>query len=123
MTDDMERYYYLKDGNWEQISDESTTNNFYTLEQCANELNRLNEENEQLKQEMGDLGTVHAEEINKIEDDFDEELLKLEKENGQLKKQMQRLYNYFVDWHGDIMGANQFSEMWDDVKEDEDWDD
>ena len=38
-----------KDGTWEQISDESTTNNFYTLEQCANELNRLNEENEQLK--------------------------------------------------------------------------
>lgn len=51
MTDDMERYYYWKDGNWEQISDESTTNNFYTLEQCANELNKLNKQNEQLKQQ------------------------------------------------------------------------
>ena len=51
MTDDMERYYYWKDGTWEQISDESTTNNFYTLEQCANELNRLNKENEQLRKE------------------------------------------------------------------------
>lgn len=45
----------------------------------------------------------------------------LKQENEQLKKQMQRLYNYFVDWHEDIMGANQFSEMWDNVKEDEDW--
>ena len=52
MTDDMERYYYWKDGNWEQISDESTTNNFYTLEQCANELNRLNKENEQLQKSL-----------------------------------------------------------------------
>jgi hypothetical protein len=48
-------------------------------------------------------------------------LNELSEENEQLKKQMNRLYNYFVDWHGDIMGANQFSEMWDDVKEDEDW--
>ena len=51
MTNDIERYYYWKDGNWEQISDECTTNNFYTLEQCANELNRLNEKNEQLKKQ------------------------------------------------------------------------
>lgn len=54
MTDDIERYYYWKDGNWEQISDESTTNNFYTLEQCANELNRLNEENENTKSVLDD---------------------------------------------------------------------
>lgn len=70
MTDDMERYYYWKDGTWEQISDESTTNNFYTLEQCANELNRLNEENEQLKK--------HIESLNKIlieEHSIDEKLL------------------------------------------------
>lgn len=52
MTDDMERYYYWKDGNWEQISDECTTNNFYTLEQCANELNRLNKEIEQLQKSL-----------------------------------------------------------------------
>lgn len=52
---------------------------------------------------------------------FCDKLNALNEENEQLKKQMQRLYNYFVDWHGDIMGANQFSEMWDYVKEDEDW--
>jgi regulator of replication initiation timing len=45
-------------------------------------------ENEQLLKEMGDLGTAHAEEINKIEDEFDEEILKLEKENDQLKKRI-----------------------------------
>ncbi len=49
-------------------------------------LNKLNDENEQLKQEMGDLGTIHAEEINKIENEFDDEILKLEKENEQLKE-------------------------------------
>lgn len=54
MTDDIERYYYWKDGNWEQISDECTTNNFYTLEQCANELNRLSEENENTKSILDD---------------------------------------------------------------------
>ena len=52
MSEGMERYYYWKDGTWEQISDESTTNNFYTLEQCANELNRLNKENEQLQKSL-----------------------------------------------------------------------
>ena len=46
---------------------------------------------------------------------------KLQKENGQLKQQMQRLYNYFEDYHKDEMGANQFSEMWDIVREDEKW--
>ena len=54
-------------------------------------LNQLNDENEQLKQEMGDLGTAHAEEINKIENEFDEEILKLEKENEQLKKEVEDL--------------------------------
>lgn len=38
-----------------------------------------------------------------------------------LKKQMMRLYNYFMDWHSDEMGGNQFSEMWDMVKESEYW--
>ena len=43
-------------------------------------------------------------------------------ENKELKKQMNRLYNYFWDWHSDEMGGNQFSEMWDGVKESEKWD-
>jgi len=57
-------------------------------------LNELAEENNDLKQEMGDLGTAHAEEINKIEDEFDEEILKLENENEQLKKTNQELYDF-----------------------------
>lgn len=67
MTDDMERYYYWKDGNWKQISDECTTNNFYTLEQCANELNKLNDENEQLKDLIIHLGyTIKYDEYRHI---------------------------------------------------------
>ena len=57
-------------------------------------LNQLNEENEQLKQEMRDLGTAHAEEINKIEDEFNEEILKLEKENGQLRQYKDAIFNW-----------------------------
>ena len=49
-------------------------------------LNELHEENVELKKEIGDLGTAHAEEINKIEDEFYEEILKLERENEELKK-------------------------------------
>lgn len=81
MTDDMERYYYLKDGNWEQISDESTTNNFYTLEQCANELNRLNKENEQLKTIISQLRTDNTKQKKKLNTAM--------KENEQLKKRLE----------------------------------
>ena len=54
-------------------------------------LNKLHEENQELKQEMGNLGSTHAEEINKIEDKFDKEILKLEKENEQLKSENKKL--------------------------------
>lgn len=43
-------------------------------------------------------------------------------ENEQLKQQMQRLYNYFADWFDDRVPPNDFSEMWDFVKDDEKWD-
>ena len=59
---------------------------------------QLEEENEQLKNEMGDLGTAHAEEINKIEDEFFEEILKLEKENEELKEEIAK----FKEWEKHI---------------------
>ena len=49
-------------------------------------------------------------------------ITRLEKENEQLKQQMQRLYNYFADWFEDRVPPSDFSEMWDFVKEDEKWD-
>ena len=52
---------------------------------------------------------------------FCDKLNAINEENEELKKQMQRLYNYFEDWHEDEMGGNQFSEMWDIVKEDKKW--
>ena len=36
-------------------------------------------------------------------------------------KQLERLYNYFQDYLEDEMSGNAFSEMWDNVKEDERW--
>lgn len=52
-----------------------------------------------------------------------EEIVDLLNENEQLKTQLQRLYNYFEDWYGDMTSANDFSEIWDNVKEDERWGD
>jgi len=51
-----------------------------------------------------------------------QEHLDLLNENEQLKKEINRLYNYFEDWYNDMTSANDFSEIWDNVKEDERWD-
>ena len=81
---------FFKDGNeivtW--IRDKENWKKLKTDDEIVELLNELHEENQELKQEMGNLGTAHAEEINKIEDKFDEEILKLEKENEQLKEQL-----------------------------------
>ena len=53
---------------------------------------------------------------------FKELLNELSTENRQLKQQMQRLYNYFADWFEDSVPPSAFSEMWDFVIEDENWD-
>ena len=45
-----------------------------------------------------------------------------DKENKRMKIQMQRLDHYFRDYREDEMNADNFSEMWDLVKEDERWD-
>lgn len=45
----------------------------------------------------------------------------LEKENEQLRQQQQRLFNYFNDYLKDEIPVENFSEMWDNVKEDERW--
>lgn len=52
-----------------------------------------------------------------------EKIKKLEKENEELRKQQQRLYNYFEDYLEDEMSAENFGEMWDTVKVDERWND
>ena len=67
------------------------------LKKTEKKVKELHEENQALKKEMGDLGTVHAEEINKIEDEFDEEILKLEKENEQCKMMIATLRNIILE--------------------------
>lgn len=57
--------------------------------------------------------------LNKLNNENKE----LKKENEQLKKQLNRLYNYFEDWYSEMTSANDFSEIWDNVKEDERWGD
>ena len=91
---------------FKQLTEEGFTHAFIDMENldisyiCDNSndcknivdlLNGLNEEIYELTQEMGELGRIHAEEINKIEDEFDEEILKLEKENEQLKSENEYL--------------------------------
>lgn len=44
-------------------------------------------------------------------------------ENKKLRQQQQRLYNYFRNYLEDEMSAENFGEMWDNVKEDERWTD
>ena len=61
---------------------------------------------------------------NKESGEYLVELLNmLHEENQSLKQQLNRLYNYFEDWYSDITSANNFSEIWDKVKEDERWGD
>ena len=62
------------------------------------------------------------EKVQQKNEQLEQENEKLKKENTQLKQQMQRLYNYFADWCDDIMPQSNFSEVWDGVKEDEEWD-
>lgn len=79
------------------IVDHETNKRSGSIDDFVDMMNALHEENEQLKQEIGDLGTAHAEEINKIEDEFDEEILKLKKENEQLKQQLEYQQEGIVD--------------------------
>ena len=71
-------------------------------------LNDLDSENEAIKYSLGaymiDLENYKA-------------------ENKRLKQEINRLYNYFEDWYRDMTSANDFSEIWDNVKEDERWGD
>ena len=84
-----------------------------TARTCVTRLNRLTEENEQLKKEIRNLRDFRG--------FITEKNVLNEKERKELQLQMLRLYNYFKDWFEDTMSPNAFSEMWDNVKEDERW--
>lgn len=73
---------------------------------------------------------VEAEEIVDVMNGLDTKaresrkaISKLQKENELLRQQQQRPYNYFRDYLEDEMNAENFGEMWDNVKEDERWND
>ena len=76
--------------------------------EANNEIDELKRENKKLNESCVRYGF----EVGRLED-----------ENEQLKQQLNRLYNYFEDWYSDMTSENDFSEIWDDVKEDERWGD
>ena len=76
-------------------------------------LNQLNDENEQLKQVNRNLGDFR--------NFITEKNVSNEKQRKELQLQLLRLYNYFENYFEDTMSHNAFSEMWDNVKEDEKW--
>lgn len=67
----------------------------------------------------GEILTV--EEILKYINWYRRDMLKLSIENDELRQQQQRLFNYFKDYLKDEMDSDNFSEMWDNVKEDGKW--
>lgn len=83
------------------------------IEVLCNRLNLLVEENEQLKQVNRNLGDFR--------NFITEKNVSNEKQRKELQLQMLRLYNYFENWFEDEMSSTAFSEMWDNVKEDEKW--
>ena len=97
------------------LIDMQTRDTFDYVSDVGPVLNNLVDENEQLKTFLESL----REELSLA----DRDNTTLEKENEQLKKQLNRLYNYFEDWYSEMTSANDFSEIWDNVKEDERWGD
>ena len=81
--------------------------------EICNELNALVDENKQLKEINRNLGDFR--------DFITEQNVLNEKQRKELQLQMLRLYNYFENYFEDTMNPNAFSEMWDNVKEDEKW--
>ena len=109
------------DGGEECIEDQflidtSNDKNYWVsdgLDGIVELLNTLNDENEQLKQINRNLGDFR--------EYITEQNVLNEKQRKELQLQLLRLYNYFENWFEDTMSPNAFSEMWDNVKEDEKW--
>ena len=62
---------------------------------------------------------IKLKDIEKLSDFIQEQQTTIKSKD----KQLERLYNYFQDYLKDEMSGNAFSEMWDNVKEDERWND
>lgn len=65
-----------------------------------------------------DLGVLPFSSAKAVCDKLNEQ----DKELTNLKKQLKRVYNYFIDYLEDEMSADSFSEMWDFILVDEKWD-
>lgn len=104
-----ERVNKLEKENKELKQREETLLN--EIEDFQELLTKLDNENEQLKQENNNLRDFRG--------FITEKNVFNEKERKELQLQLSRLYNYFENYFEDTMSPNAFSEMWDNVKEDE----
>lgn len=93
-----------------------------TCDELVDLLNALHEDYEKLKQEVRELEKTYAEEVFKIEDKFDEEILALKKENEQLKQDKKRLIGYLhrygkvdVEDIDDVILNKEYFDEWGDL--------
>ena len=82
----------------------------YSLKKDVESLEKENEQLKQVNRNLGDFRNFITEKnVSNV------------KQRKELQLQMLRLYNYFENYFEDAMGLTAFSEMWDNVKEDEKW--
>ena len=119
MTEKRFRYYEHKGADY-ILDNPNTELDFIEMlgdcleaEEIVDLLNKLSDENEQLKKEIRNLRDFRR--------FITEKNVSNDKERKELQMQMLRLYNYFQNYFEDEMSPNAFSEMWDNVKEDEKW--
>ena len=119
MTEKRFRYYEHKGADY-ILDNPNTELDFIEMlgdcleaEEIVDLLNKLSDENEQLKKEIRNLRDFRR--------FITEKNVSNDKERKELQMQMLRLYNYFENYFEDEMSPNAFSEMWDNVKEDEKW--
>ena len=122
-----ERFMYGSNERWECVlidTLEKKEYDFYEVRELCSRLWKqtqrfekhnkdLTEENKELKQITRNLGDFR--------NFITERNVSNEKQRKELQLQMLRLYNYFENWFEDTMSPNAFSEMWDNVKEDRNW--
>ena len=84
------------------------------------EVIKIHKENEQLKKENEKLKQVNRN-LGDFRNFITEQNVSNEKQRKELQLQLLRLYNYFENYFEDTMSPNAFSEMWNNVKEDEKW--
>jgi len=110
MSEEPERYWYVKDGNYEAIHDQDTAKTYYMLESVAEAMNNLHEENLQLKKENSSWRKTayHFDTIGRKDREYSEQLYK---ENKRLTDKLNNTALELVDGVISMEKAVEISEM------------